>query len=390
MKICHVITRMIIGGAQENTLYTLRGHIENGHDAVLVHGKTIGPEGNLLEKIKIPKLRTVYIDHLRREISPLHDFLAFRDLKQFFINEKFDVVHTHSSKAGVIARIAANRAKVPLIVHTVHGPSFHQYQQFWKNWLYIFTERMASKFGDCSFAVAKAMADQYIEKKIDSPDRFQTIYSGMELENYLNGKRDEKLLTELGLDPSAPVVGKIARLFELKGFEFLIQAAPKIISSVPNVQFLIVGDGDLRISIEEEIRTLGLSKYFFFTGLIEPMEVHRYMAIMDIVVHLSLREGLPRSIVQALASGKPAIGFSLDGTPEVIQNNITGVLCKARDSTSVAMNVIRLLQHPELAESMGIRGRESVKKTWDWRYMVSEIEQKYKELLLNKGIPVST
>ena len=386
MKICHVITRMIVGGAQENTLFTLRGHLEHGHTAKLVTGRTVGPEGNLLEKVTVPNLTVIHNPHLRREIHPVHDVLAILSLTKTFRQENFDIVHTHSSKAGVIARFAARKAGVPVIVHTVHGPSFHANQSWWLNFAFIVAERFASRNCDRNYAVANAMANTYMKHKIGTPDQYKTIYSGMELEPYLTCQRDSMLAKSLGIRSDAPVVGKIARLFELKGYDILVNAASLVVKEIPNAQFLIVGDGNLRRWLTNQIRNLGLTKHFIFAGLVDPAYIHKYIALMDIVVHLSQREGLPRSVVQALASEKPAIAFRLDGTPEVVKNHKTGILCTPRNTDEVAAAIIELLKNPDQAKAMGKNGRQLVKERWDWRFMVNALEADYKCLLKSKGI----
>ena len=384
MKICHVITRMIVGGAQENTLFTVRGHMENGHDAILVTGPTTGPEGKLLQKQRVPGLQVEIVDSLTRDISPLKDLAAYKQLKIFFKKHQFDVVHTHSSKAGVIGRIAARKAGVPVVVHTVHGQAFHPYQPGLKNALYIRAERYAAKYCDRIFAVADAMIEQCANVGIAPRTKYQTVYSGMDLTPYLESQPDEELRKSLEIPPGIPVVGKIARLFELKGHEFLIKAARDVIDEVGDVRFLLVGDGLLRNQLEELIRSMGLRKYFVFAGLVPPSDIPRYVSIMDCLVHLSLREGLPRTIVQALAGGKPAIGYNLDGTPEVIKDEENGFICAPESVLAVSAAISRLLKNPEKAKKMGLAGQAFVKENWDWRRMVSILEHEYEELLKQK------
>jgi glycosyltransferase involved in cell wall biosynthesis len=372
---------MIVGGAQENTLFTIRGHLEHGYDTVLLTGPTLGPEGKLLEHEGLANLKVVEEPDLVRAISPLRDWRAYRGLLKHFRSCDYDVVHTHSSKAGVLARIAARKAGIPVVVHTVHGQAFHQYLPAWKNWIYITAERWAAKHCDRIYAVADAMIDQCVEAGVASRAKYQTVYSGMDLEPYLTSSPDAELRESLGIPESAPVVGKIARLFELKGYDYLVKAAPAIAEAVPEVRFLIVGDGELRQWLESEFERLNLRDRVVFTGLIPPQEIHRYTALMDVLVHLSLREGLPRTVTQALASAKPAVGFALDGTPEVILNDQTGILCPPRDVAAVSDGVIKLLNDPALAQRLGAAGREHVREKWDWRYMVDQLEAEYDRLL---------
>ena len=374
MNICHVITRMIVGGAQENTLFTARGHLEHGHQTTLVTGPTTGPEGKLLEKVQVPELRVVQIPSLTRELSPLTDYRAYRELKAHFRAESYDVVHTHSSKAGILARIAATHARVPLVVHTVHGPPFHAYEKAWRNRLYITAEKVAARYCSKIYTVADAMTQQFCEAGIGRPAQYQTVYSGMDLQAYLDAKPECELRNSLGIPEDALVVGKIARLFELKGYEYLVEAAPLIVKEHPRVRFLIVGDGLLRESLEQQFTVAGIRDHVVFTGLVPPDHIPRYTALMDVLVHLSLREGLPRTVVQALAAAVPAVGFPLDGTPEAILDGKTGYLCEVRNSQAVAGAVNKLLRTPQLRAELGSAGREHVRHKWDWHTMVDTLE----------------
>ncbi|NLF19471.1 MAG: glycosyltransferase family 4 protein [Lentisphaerae bacterium] len=378
LSICHVITRMIVGGAQENTLLTARGHVERGHRVTLVTGPSPGPEGALLAAETVPGLEVVEIPSLVRQVSPWHDFLAYRRLRRFFLRGGFDVVHTHSSKAGILGRLAARRAGVPLVVHTVHGQPFHPYQSRWLNAVYIHAERLAARNCDRILAVAQAMVDQCVAAGVAPAERYRVVYSGMDMEAFLNARPDPALRRSLGLPEGVPVVGKIARLFELKGHDFLLAAAPAIVKAIPDAHFLLVGDGVLRESIAARAAALGLQDRFVFTGLVPPAEVCRYTALMDVLVHLSLREGLPRTVVQALASAVPAVGFALDGTPEVIADGVTGRLCPAGDAEAVAGAVIDLLRDPDLRRRLGQAGRERVRTQFCWRRMADLIEQEYR------------
>ncbi len=384
LKICHVITRMIIGGAQENTLLTCRGLVEKGHQVTLLTGPTTGPEGKLLQRIQVPGLEIVETPHLTRELRPLTDIRGYRGLKAFFRSRQFDVVHTHASKAGILGRLAARHAKIPLVVHTVHGQAFHQYETWWRNQLYIHAERLAGRMSDHIFAVAQAMIDQCVEARVAPAEKYSVVYSGMDMDSFLEAKPEESLRRELGIPAGAPVVGKIARLFDLKGHDYLIDAAPAIVREFPEVRFLLVGDGLLRETLERKIRHYGLEKNFVFSGLVSPDQVPRYTALMNILVHLSLREGLPRTVVQALAAGVPAIGFALDGTPEVVIPGQTGLLCSPGNVEEVRAAISRLLRNPREATAMGQAGREFVRVRFDWRRMADVLEAEYRRRLFDR------
>lgn len=381
MKICHVITRMIVGGAQENTLLTIIGHIRKGHEVVLVTGPSPGREGKLLTNSDFPDFEILELPELVRELNPLKDYIAYRKLKKIFKERQFDVVHTHSSKAGVIGRAAAWKAKVPFVAHTVHGQAFHRYEKPWKNFLYIHAERWAAKRCHKIYAVAQAMIDQCVDAKVAPREKYKVVYSGMDIEKFLNAKPEPELREKLGIPPDARVIGTVARLFPLKGYEYFLPFAHSVANVCPEIHFLVVGDGPMRDKMDEKIANMGLEGHFHFAGLVPPDEVYRYIALMDILVHLSLREGLPRCVVQALASGKPALGFQLDGTPEVIIDGETGYCAQAKDTKTVIASALHILSNPELAARMGANGRKLVADKFDWHKMADILEKEYLEHL---------
>jgi glycosyltransferase involved in cell wall biosynthesis len=376
---------MIVGGAQENTLLTARGHVERGHRVVLVTGPSPGPEGALLAAHTVAGMTIIEVPSLVRQISPVQDLRVYRALKRLFRRERFDVVHTHSSKAGILGRLAARRAGVPLVVHTVHGQAFHPYQARWLNTLYVLSERLAARHCDRILAVAQAMVDQCVAARVAPAAMYRVVYSGMDIEAFLAARPEPALRQSLGIPEGVPVVGKIARLFELKGHACLLDAAPRIVAAVPEVRFLLVGDGVLRESLAQRAAGLGLANRVVFAGLVPPADVCRYTALMDVLVHLSLREGLPRAVVQGLASAVPAVAFALDGTPEVVIDGVTGRLCTPGDTEGVASAVIGLLRDPTLRRRLGEAGRERVRTQFCWRRMAALIETEYVEGLHRKG-----
>lgn len=380
LKICHVITRMIVGGAQENTLLTMRGHIENGHDVTLVTGPSPGREGELLSHIKMPPFKMKLIPNLVREISVVQDFLAFKKLVKFFKEEKFDVVHTHSSKAGIIGRVAAYFAKVPVVVHTVHGQAFGSFEKPLKNALYIFLEWFAALFCHRIYAVAQAMIDQCVAAKVAPLDKYQVVYSGMDTAAFATVERNLAKRQELGIPEDAKTIVTVARLFEMKGYEFVIPCAFDLLKRYPNTHFLFIGDGPMRFELENKIKEANLEKNFHFAGLVSPEDVKNYLAQGDLLWHLSLREGLPRAAVQALAVGIPVIGFALDGTPEVVINDKTGFVTAPEDLASVVEKTAFFWDNPEKISEYGTNGRKMVIEQFDWRRMADILEAEYLRL----------
>ena len=381
MKICHVITRMIVGGAQENTLLTIKGHVEKGHESVLVTGFSPGREGELLKNVELPPFRIETFPELVRELSPFKDLMAVIKLRRFFKQEQFDVVHTHSSKAGIIGRLAAHLAGVPVVVHTVHGQAFHPYEKWWRNKLYISLEHLAAAWCDKIYAVAQAMIDQCVNAKIAPLDKYKVVYSGMDTSAFDHAQKDPALREKLGIPPNASVIVTVARLFELKGYEFVLPAAKELIPQYDDLHFLIVGDGPMYHQLLDDLKKDHMDDRFHFAGLVPPHDVCKYIAQADLLWHLSLREGLPRSVVQALATGIPAVGFHLDGTPEVVINGKTGFTVSPENVPEVISVTQKILNDPLLRQNMGAEGKKLVLERFDWHRMSDILESEYLTLL---------
>ena len=327
-KIGHVITRLIIGGAQENTVTTVLGLQKvNGIEVDLISGKEMGPEGRLdISGVK----NLIWIPSLVRNIRPIKDLITLVQLKNLFLKKKYDCIHTHSSKAGILGRLAAAWAKVPLIIHTVHGLPFDTYRNPLENFIFTFLEKWASRVTDHMVVVSESLKNEALRKGIGRPQIYTTIPSGMDLSVFLeNLSKKNEMRQQFQIPKDAYVVGKIARLFPMKGHEDVLKIAPALVEKFPNLIFLFVGDGILKSKLETEIKTLGLEKHFIFTGLLKPGQIANCIATMDLLVHASYREGLPRVLVQALSAQVPAISYDIGGAKEVIQNGKNGYLIPA-------------------------------------------------------------
>ena len=383
MRVLHVITRLILGGAQENTLLTVEGLSRlPDYRVTLVSGPAIGPEGDLVRRARKNGVDLLILPELRRAISPVRDLMAYRRLRRIFRRERPDVVHTHSSKAGILGRWAARAESVPVILHTIHGPSFHPHQPGLANRVAIRLERRAARCTSKLVSVSDAMTRQYVEAGVALPDKFVTIYSGMEVEPFLaeDGAR-ERMRKRFGLGRDDLVIGKIARLFKLKGYEYVLRAAPTILSRFPGARFLFVGDGILRPELERMARQLGVVEKVRFAGLIEPDEIAGAIKAMDVVVHASLREGLARVLPQALLSGKPVVSFDVDGAREVVINGETGFLVAPESVEGLADAIVKALSDLPAAQRMAARGRELFTDRFRVETMVGQIDALYRDLL---------
>lgn len=382
MRVTHVITRLIVGGAQENTIATVLG-LRNypGISVNLISGPTEGPEGSLESLVKDdPGLLTI-VPNLVRPVAPARDFSALRHLTAVFRRDRPDIVHTHSGKAGILGRIAARRAGVKLILHTIHGPSFGPFQGSLSNLVFRSAERYAAGFTTHFVTVANAMRDQYVRAGIGRPEDYTRIWSGFSLDPFLQAANDPALRQRLGLEPGDFVIGKIARLFQLKGHEDLFSVAPEVIRQNPSIKFLLVGGGEWLERFRNLARSLGLEKHFIFTGLIPPGEVPRQIGIMNALVHLSRREGLARALPQAMAAGKPVVAYDCDGAGEVCLDGQTGFLVRPGDLPGLSARLLQLSQDPALAGRLGSQGRGLVREAFPVERMVADIHQLYRRLM---------
>ena len=405
LKIAHIITRLILGGAQENTLYTCEGLHARGHQVTLITGPPLGPEGQLLDRAHQGGYQVIELDCLRRAIHPLHDARGYFHLKRLLAHLDPDIVHTHSAKAGILGRYAAHALRQraahsccpaaarfrqaqlaacgrPRIIHTIHGLAFHPYQNPLLNRLYIAAERHAALKTDLLISVADAMTQQALAAGVGRPDQYIRIFSGLEVKPFLEGispDRRAQIRREFDLPTDALVVAKVARLFDLKGHEYVVDAAALLAPDHPNAYFLFIGGGKLRHDLERQIAHRHLTDRFRFTGLVPPSRIPELLHASDLLVHASLREGLARTLPQALLCGLPAISFDVDGAREVVRHHETGLLIPPKDTNALAKALHQLLSNPTLRHQLGQTGQKLCQKEFDHHLMVDRIEKVYQQ-----------
>ena len=391
MKIVHIITRLILGGAQENTLITCKLLAQRGHDVTLITGPAIGPEGELFEQTKNQNYKVIVIDKLRRAINPYNDTVSYLKLKKHLQQLRPDIVHTHSAKAGILGRFAAHRLnratsherRATKIVHTIHGLAFHPYQSQWLNKFYIAVEKYAAKRTDFFISVADAMTAQATEVGIGRPEQFVTAYSAIEEKDFLEPIGQEQktqFRQKYGIAEDAVVLVTIARLFMLKGHDYIIESAKELSKKFENCVWLFVGNGNLAEQYKQQVRESGLAERIRFTGLLPPGEIPLAIQASDILVHCSLREGLARTLPQAMLCSRPAISFDVDGAREVVNEN-TGRLIEPKNVEQLTKACTELIQDEDLRKRLGEQGRESVKTKFAPETMVNTIEKVYNKLI---------
>jgi glycosyltransferase involved in cell wall biosynthesis len=389
MKIVHVITRLIVGGAQENTLLSCEGQHDLGHDVTLITGPPLGPEGSLMDRAAAYGYRVEVFDEMRRAILPVKDWKTYRHLRRRFEELRPDVVHTHSSKAGIIGRWAAHRAGVPAVIHTIHGLAFTASTSKLVNGAYKWLERKAAPISTRIVCVADAMRDQSLAARIGSPDQYVTVYSGMETAPFLRSPVPrEAVRASYGIAPDDVVVGTIARLFYLKGHDDLLDLAPDLCARFPRLRFMWVGDGLLRKQFEEHIAKMNLQDRFILTGLVPPTRIPELCNAMDILVHPSRREGLARALAQGGLAGIPVVTYDIDGNREGVLDGTSGHVLAPFDKQLLANALAGLLEHPDRRRRMGEAGRQFALGRFDAKVMVDGLEQVYQSALAR--VPAAT
>ncbi len=391
MKILHIITRLIVGGAQENTLLTCEGLQRRGHEVILLTGPSVGAEGTLMRRAESGGYRVVVTPHLVRNPHPAHDYAAYREIKRICRELTPDVVHTHSSKAGIVGRAAAwdirqnnqkskiKNQKSPAVVHTIHGLPFHPYQHRLINAAWIAAERWAAKRCDAIISVADAMTRQALAAGVGRPEMYTTVYSAMEVGPFVEpGVSGAEVRARLDIPPTAFVFGTIARLQPLKGHDDLLATAGELFAKVPNAHLLWIGDGVFRERFERVLREKGWSDRVTMTGLVPPTEVPRLLPAMDALVHPSYREGLARALPQALLGGVPVISYDCDGAAEVCVEGKTGFLVKTGDAAGLCAAMVRMAGDAVGARKMGTAGRAMCVERFSAEVMVEGIERVYR------------
>ena len=388
MNICHVITRLIVGGAQENTVLSCRGLVDRGHHVTLLAGPETGREGSLWRRAHEAECDVVEVGSLRRAISPLRDWRAYRQLRRHFERIRPDVVHTHSSKAGIIGRFAAAAAGVPVIVHTIHGMSFNRTQSAAVRETYRLLERRAARDTSAFVTVADAMRDQAAAAGVAPADRFVTIRSGIEVDRFApSAELRAKVRGEWGVANGEVVIGTIARLFANKGYEEIIEAMPAALAGEPLLRFVWVGDGPHRRRYEVRLDALGLRDRVLMLGLASPCDIPAIVNGFDTILHASRWEGLPRAVVQGLLAEVPAVSFDNDGAPEIVINGRTGVLVPYGCTKGLTEGLLKLAADAPMRRALGAAGRELCVRQFDWRTMVAELEALYLRLVARQTLP---
>ena len=365
IRLLRVITRYIKGGADRNVYHSINALLQTGrYEIDLIAGRDSDPE--CLRQLP-DDLNTVVLDSLVRDISPRRDLTALFQLYRIIKRNRYQIVHTHTAKAGFLGRIAAQRAGTPCVIHGIHGATFHSNLPWMRSKLYAAMERWAGKRTDCFVSVGEELAQLYLQAGVGKPERYWLIRSGMELESFFEAGRDrERIRAEmrrlLGLEEEHFVAAQVGRLEPPKGWETFIDIAAELTRAFPKMRFLIVGDGSQREALEERARRSGLGEAARFLGYRE--DVQNVMAAIDALVICSKVEGLPQVAVQAAAVGVPIAAFRAVGVSEVVKQNMNGYTVAYGDAEGLARRIVQFAENPQKAREMGKAGRKIVGTQW--------------------------
>lgn len=385
IRVIHTITRMIVGGAQENTLFTAARLDPRRYLVEIVCGPQTGTEGSLIGEAREQGIPLTILPDLVRQVSPLRDLSALARMTARFRRSGCTIVHTHSSKAGILGRQAAFLAGVPVVIHTVHGWSFHDYLPQPVRELYITTERRMARTTDALIAVSDRDIQKGLDVGIGRREQYHRIRSAIPLEQFDPGRFDRLAArAELNIPVDVPVLGTVGRFSAQKNPLDWVRVASRVARANPRVRFILVGDGPLRAQVENLIAREGISGRTILTGL--RRDIGRLLSAMDVFLLTSLWEGLPRVIPEAMAMQLPVVATGVDGSAEAVRSGVTGFICLPGDLEGLAARCIDLLNDPEMRIRFGVQARQTALDGYKLEDMIRQIEDLYATLLEEKEI----
>ena len=373
IHVLHIITRLDVGGSAENTLISILRMPKAEFTSSLISGRTVDPLPRLAHTLREAGVPFFEVPSLVRPVCVGSDCRALWGMWRLIRSLRPDIVHTHSSKAGFLGRLAARLARVPHILYTPHGHVFQGYFSSAVTRRFITLEKLAARWTDRIITLTDAEAAQHLALGIGQPAQFVTIPSGIDLDA-ITAATPRRVVLE------GPVIGTVARLAPIKGHTYLVAAAPAILRECPTARFLFVGDGEMRLALEEQARALGVRDRVIFSGYRE--DVASLLAGMDLVILPSLNEGMGRVLVMAMALGKPIVATRVGGVPELLADGAAGRLVPPADSAGLADAICSVLRDPLQAKTLAEAGRRRALH-YSARAMVESLAQVYRDVMAN-------
>ncbi len=357
LAILHLITRLERGGSSDCTLLQAIGAARRGHRVLLACGPS-GTPSPLLEQARAePGIELLEIPHLVRRISPLRDLRSLLLIARLIHDRRFDVLHTHTSKAGALGRLATRLpGHRPAVIHQPHGHLFYGYYGALGTALVRFVERMLAPLADVQITLSSRGAEEHLCRGIGRPGSFATIRSGIDLSRYRHARRNrEAARLRLGYLPQHGVVGTLCRLEGIKGVEDLLDGFALAAATRPGLRLFFGGDGPLAEPLLERARAFGLADRVTIAREWVPPET--VLPAFDLFVLPSRNEGMGRALVEAMACGRPVAASAVGGIPEVIEEGRCGLLIPPRDPHAISLAIARVLEDAVFARTLSARAR---------------------------------
>ncbi len=380
IRIARVIARLNIGGPAVHVTLLSKRLGPPRYQSTLICGK-IGPaEGDMSYLARREGVEPVVIPELGRELSPIRDMVALFKLWRLFLKLRPHIVHTHTAKAGFLGRLAARLAGVPVIVHTFHGHVLRGYFGPLKSRLFLELERLSARYTSAIITLSERLQDELVEYGVAPPERFVVVPLGLDLRPFAETPRHSGAFRrELGLGSGIPLVGVIGRLVPIKAHDVFLKAAERVLKSLPDAHFVIVGDGELRGELEALAGRMGLGGSVTFTGWID--DLRPVYSDLDVLVISSRNEGTPVSVIEAMAAGVPVAVTRVGGLPDLVEDGWTGMLAPPDDPDALAESIRRLLTDRELAEDIAKRARPMAIERFSIERLIDDLDSLYTSLL---------
>lgn len=380
IRICRIIGRLNIGGPARHAILLTQGLQTRGYQTVLVAGQEGSQEGSLRDLAGERGLKPLFLPELGREIRPGRDLVALSKLVGLLRRQRPHIVHTHTAKAGALGRIAAKLTRIPILIHTFHGHILHSYFSRGMTRFFLEIERRLAVISTRILAVSEGQRRDLLRLRIGRPEAVGVMPLGLELEGFLrSGLRRGEVRRWLGASSETPLVGIIARLAPIKDHTTFLEAAAELHRTRPDARFLIVGDGELRSTLEQQARALELDTCVHFLGWQQDLEP--IYADLDLVVLSSLNEGTPVCLIEAMAAGLPVVATSVGGTPDLVADGKTGLLVPPKDSKALSRTMGVLLGDAERRHEMGRLGREAVYPMYSAAALIDRMDRLYVSVL---------
>jgi glycosyltransferase involved in cell wall biosynthesis len=378
-RVLRLFSRLNIGGPSLHVIFLTAGLRDRGYDTRLVIGRESGSEGNLLDMARERGVPYVQLAGLGREIRPFSDVVTLWQVYRLIRGWKPSIVHTHTAKAGLLGRLAAWLAGVPVIIHTYHGHVLRHYFGPLRTAFFRKLEAGLNRLTDVAITVSAALREDLIAMGVAPAGKIRVVPLGLELSRFAQPGPAGRLREACGAEPADALVGIVGRLVPIKDVESFLDAAARVRAIRPATRFVIVGDGERRASLEQRAAALGLGDRACFVGWRSDLEaIYRDL---DVVVNSSLNEGTPVALIEAMAAARPVVATAVGGTPDLLGQGARGRLVPSRDPAALAAAILDTLDCPEEAQARARAARDYVLAHHSVERLLGDIDALYRELL---------